>query len=52
MAGALEDLRAVAHLVRRLPPPYHRNPEAFHIARDALAREIEIIAERLERGER
>ena len=30
-------LLALADLARRLPPPDHRHPERFHIARDDLA---------------
>jgi predicted Zn-dependent protease len=44
-------LRDLAGRARRLPPPNHRRPEAFHEARDELGAEIETAARQLsERG--
>ena len=37
-------LRLLAVRARRLPPPDHRNPEAFHEARDELGADIERLA--------
>lgn len=45
----LADLRQLARCAKRLPPPDRRNPEAFHLARDALGHEIERLAGELER---
>jgi hypothetical protein len=39
-----ERLRGLADRARRLPPPSHSNPEAFHIARDELGADLEILA--------
>ena len=44
IAGRLRDL---AQAARRLPPPNHRNPEAFHEARSDLGEEIERVANQL-----
>jgi hypothetical protein len=41
IAGLLFDL---ADAVRRLPPPGHRDPEAFHIAKSDLAAELRHVA--------
>jgi hypothetical protein len=39
-----ERIRDLADRARRLPPPSHSNPEAFHIARDELGADLEILA--------
>lgn len=44
---AAAQLMALAHRARRLPPPSHRDPEAFHIARSDLGAEIEAVARML-----
>jgi hypothetical protein len=44
IAGRLRDL---AQAARRLPPPNHRNPEAFHEARSDLGADIEHVASQL-----
>lgn len=44
----LARLFALADMVRRIPPPDHRNPEAFHICRSELANEIESTLRKLE----
>ena len=36
----LAELAELATALSRLPPPSRRNPEAWHIGRDAIAREI------------
>jgi hypothetical protein len=41
-------LRDLADRARRLPPPDHRNPEAFHEARSELGGDIEILARQIE----
>lgn len=46
------DLRELAKLARRLPPPNHRKPDAFHEARSELARAMDELAARIEKGER
>lgn len=45
---AIAKLRELADRARRLPPPNHRNPHAFHEARDELGRELALLAEQLE----
>jgi hypothetical protein len=40
----------LADRVRRLPPPGHRDPEAFHIAKSDLAAELRRVAIDAERG--
>jgi hypothetical protein len=47
-ATAARALRDLASQARRLPPPNHRNPHAFHEARSELAAEIAAIAAQLE----
>ncbi len=37
-------LRDLADRIRRLPPPNHRDPEAFHVARSELAAELRRLA--------
>jgi hypothetical protein len=37
-------LHDLADRARRLPPPSRTNPEAFHIARDELGADLEILA--------
>lgn len=37
-------LLAIADRLHRLPPPDRRDPERFHIERDALARELRRLA--------
>jgi hypothetical protein len=46
IAGRLFDL---ADRVRRLPPPGHRDPEAFHIAKSDLAAELRRVAHAAQR---
>lgn len=41
------ELFEIAERARRLPPPSHRNPEAFHEARSELAHDIEVLAQQL-----
>jgi hypothetical protein len=50
--GAAEELRDLASRARRLPPPCHRNPEAFHEARSELGKDIDAIATWLMTGKR
>jgi len=40
-------LLELADRARRLPPPNHRNPHAFHEARSELGRDIELVAHSL-----
>lgn len=40
-------LRDLADRARRLPPPSHRDPNAFHEARDDLGADIEVVARQL-----
>jgi len=42
--GLATRLLALADRVRRLPPPSHRDPEAFHVARSELAAELRRLA--------
>jgi predicted Zn-dependent protease len=44
LAARLRDLAARA---RRLPPPNHRRPDAFHEARSELGADIERLARQL-----
>lgn len=37
-------LRELAGMVRRLPPPSSRRPDAFHEARSELAHELVVLA--------
>ncbi len=46
-AAASTVARDVAWRLRRLSPS-HRDPERFHIEKDALARRLELLARRLE----
>ena len=43
-------VRELADRARRLPPPNHRNPDAFHEARSELACDIDKVAEWLKTG--
>ena len=47
LAALGERLRDLAGRARRLPPPSHRDPDAFHEARDELGADIDIIARQL-----
>jgi hypothetical protein len=47
-AEAAAALRELAGRARRLPPPDHRNPHAFHEARSELAADIVRLARLLE----
>jgi hypothetical protein len=47
-AEAAATLRDLASRARRLPPPDHRNPHAFHEARSELAADIARVASLLE----
>ena len=47
LATLAERLHDLAEAARRLPPPNHRNPEAFHEARSDLGADIERIAKQL-----
>jgi hypothetical protein len=47
IAAELDDLAGRA---RRLPPPNHRNPDAFHEARSELAKDIAAIGKWLRTG--
>lgn len=40
-------LRDLADRARRLPPPNHRNPHAFHEARSELGHELEQLADQV-----
>jgi hypothetical protein len=40
-------LRELADRARRLPPPNHRDPHAFHEARSELGHDLEVLAEQL-----
>lgn len=42
------ELRDIAARARRLPPPNHRNPDAFHEARSELAHDIDRVADRID----
>lgn len=44
LADLPERLRDLADRARRLPPPSSRDPEAFHIARDELGADLEVLA--------
>ena len=45
IAGRIADrLRDLAADVRRLAPPDHRDPEAFHIAKSGIADELRRVA--------
>jgi len=46
-AAIAYELRDLADRARRLPPPNHRNPDAFHEARSELAHDIERVADRI-----
>ncbi len=46
-AEMADSLRDIARKARRMPPPSHRDPEAFHIARDEIGRTIEQLANSL-----
>lgn len=46
-AIALE-LRDLASRCRRLPPPNHRKPDAFHEARSELAHDICAVADKID----
>ncbi len=45
-----ERLLDLADRLRRLPPPDHRDPERFHVARDDLAAELRRVAAEGEPG--
>ena len=45
-----ERLLDLAERLRRLPPPDHRDPERFHVARDDLAGELRRLAAEAEPG--
>lgn len=47
VSDLLVRLSETAALVRRMPPPSRLNPEAFHIARDALGHELQLITDGL-----
>jgi hypothetical protein len=47
LAGRLLEL---ADAVRRLPPPGHRDPEAFHIAKSEIAAELRSVARDAQRA--
>ena len=47
LAALGERLRDLAARARRLPPPSHRDPNAFHEARDELGADIDIVARQL-----
>ena len=47
LAALDERLRELAGRARRLPPPSHRDPNAFHEARDELGADIDIVARQL-----
>lgn len=42
-----QQLRDLANRARRLPPPNHRNPHAFHEARSELGHELEQLADQV-----
>ncbi len=42
--GAVAVLEALARKAERLPPPCHRQPEAFHEHRSELAAELRAVA--------
>jgi len=42
--GIAGRLLALADQVRRIPPPGHRDPEAFHIAKSDIAAELRRMA--------
>lgn len=44
---AIAELRKLADRARRLPPPNHRNPHAFHEARDELGHAIDRVVDQL-----
>lgn len=46
------ELRDLASRARRLPPPNHRNPDAFHEARSELGKDIEAVAKWLTTGKK
>ena len=43
-SGIAARLLDLADAARRLPPPDHRRPEAFHEAKDDLAAQLRVIA--------
>ncbi len=47
LSALAQRLRDLADRARRLPPPSHRDPNAFHEARDDLGADIEIVARQL-----
>lgn len=47
LAAFAQRLRDLADRARRLPPPSHRDPNAFHEARDDLGADIEIVARQI-----
>jgi predicted Zn-dependent protease len=47
LSALAERLRDLAERARRLPPPSHRDPNAFHEARDDLGADIETVARQL-----
>ena len=50
-SGIAGRLFALADAVRRLPPPGHRDPEAFHIAKSDLSAELRRVAHDAERSD-
>ena len=51
LAALAQRLRDLADRARRLPPPSHRDPNAFHEARDDLGADIEIVARQIPAGQ-
>ena len=47
LAALAQRLRDLADRARRLPPPSHRDPNAFHEARDDLGADIDVVARKI-----
>ena len=47
LAALAQRLRDLADRARRLPPPSHRDPNAFHEARDDLGADIDVVARQI-----
>lgn len=47
LAALAVRLRDLAERARRLPPPSHRDPNAFHEARDDLGADIDVVARQI-----
>lgn len=47
LPAVAQRLRELAERARRLPPPSHRDPGAFHEARDDLGADIDIVARQI-----